>query len=190
MRMFLLALLIASGAMQGHADDLYPGPGFANLATDQSAHGVGDILTVIVYQNAEARNSAQNTSRTRRSFEGGLESGSIDESAGLSLDGAYAGQGEVRRSETFITQISVTIQGVLPNGDFLVAGAQTMNVNGERTTVNVAGRIRPTDISADNRVLSTRIADAQISYDGEGFVSRNARPSFIHRILTMLGLGG
>jgi flagellar L-ring protein FlgH len=190
MRMIVFALALASIGATAHADDLYRDSGFANMASDRSAHAVGDILTVIVYQNAEARNAAQNTSRTRRSFEGALQSGSIDESAALSLDGGYAGQGEVRRSESFITQISVLIEEVLPNGDFIVAGAQEMNVNGERTMVRIRGRVRPADISGANQVLSTRIADAEIGYDGEGFVSRNARPNFIHRILSMLGLGG
>jgi flagellar L-ring protein precursor FlgH len=41
-----------------------------------------------------------------------------------------------------------------------------------------------------NQVLSTRIANAEISYDGEGFVTRNARPNFVHRVLSLLGLGG
>jgi flagellar L-ring protein FlgH len=186
----IFALMLASIGVDARADDLLRDHSFANLASDRSAHTIGDILTVIVYQNAEARNAAQNTSRTRRSFEGGIQSGSIDESAALSLDGAYAGQGEVRRSESFITQISVLIEEVLPNGDFVVAGAQEMNVNGERTMVRVRGRVRPADISGDNQVLSTRIADAEISYDGEGFVSRNARPNFIHRVLSVLGLGG
>jgi flagellar L-ring protein precursor FlgH len=172
------------------ADDLFGNPSFAAMATDRSASAVGDIITVIVYQSAEARNAAQNTSRTRRSFEGGLQSGSIDETAQLSLDGGYTGQGEVRRSETFITQISVTIEEVLPNGDFAIAGAQEMNVNGERTMVRIRGRVRPQDITGGNQILSTRIADAQISYNGRGFVSRNAKPNLLHQIFRFLGLGG
>jgi flagellar L-ring protein precursor FlgH len=172
------------------AEDLYRNQGFADIASDRRASAVGDILTVVVYQSAEARNAAANTSRTRRDFEGGLQSGSIDESASLSLDGGYSGQGEVRRSETFITQISVQIQEILPNGDFLVAGDQEMHVNGERTNVRIRGRVRPSDITGDNQILSSRIAEAEISYDGHGFVSRNARPNWIHRLFGLLGLGG
>lgn len=172
------------------ADDLFHDKEWAAVASDRSARHVGDILTIIVYQAAEARNAAQNTSRTRRAFEGALQSGSIDESASLSLDGSYAGQGEVRRSESFVTQISVTITEVLPNGDLLIAGDQEMRINGERTTVRVRGRVRPMDIMGANQVLSTRIADAEISYDGRGFVSRNARPNWLHRLFSLLGLGG
>ena len=51
------------------------------------------------------------------------------------------------------------------------------------------GRIRPQDISPENAISSFRIADAQINYDGKGFVSRSAKPGLINRILSFLGLG-
>lgn len=194
MKRLLFALIVCAGLIAGRdearADDLFRDQSWASVASDRSASEVGDILTVIVYQNAEARNAAQNSSRTRRSFEGAISSGEIDESASLSLDGGYAGQGEVRRSETFITQISVRIEEVAPNGDFLIAGEQDMNINGERTTVRIRGRVRPEDVTSGNQVLSTRIADAEISYDGRGFVSRNARPNLLHTLFRLLGLGG
>lgn len=171
------------------ADDLYH-PELAAVAADRRATREGDIITVVVYQNAEARNAAQNSSRTRRTFDGGLAAGEHEEDASLRWDGAYSGQGEVRRSESFVTQISVRVSEVLANGDLLIAGEQRMLINGERTMVRVRGRVRPSDITGDNQVLSTRIADAEISYDGRGFVSRNARPNFVHRLLGLLGLGG
>jgi len=55
--------------------------------------------------------------------------------------------------------------------------------------IGVRGRIRPYDISAENAVLSSRIADAQIDYDGKGFVSRSAKPGLLNRIFSFLGLG-
>jgi flagellar L-ring protein FlgH len=186
----LVVFVALFAATPAAAEDLFRNQEWASVATDRTASQIGDILTVVVYQAAEARNSAQNTSRTRRSFEGGIEGGSFNESASLALDGAYSGQGEVRRSETFITQISVRVEQVLDNGDLLIAGEQQMHVNGERTTVHIRGRVRPEDIAASNQVLSTRIADAQISYDGRGFVSRNARPNLVHRLFSLLGLGG
>jgi flagellar L-ring protein FlgH len=49
--------------------------------------------------------------------------------------------------------------------------------------------VRMVDIDSDNRVASTRIADAEISYGGRGFVSRSARPGLINRLFAILGLG-
>jgi flagellar L-ring protein precursor FlgH len=183
----IAAVLVPTLAL---AEDLYNGSPFAAIATDQRAHAPGDVLTVIVYQSAEARNAAQNSSRQGRTFDGALSAGSTEESAALSLDSAYAGRGEVRRSESLITQVSVTVREVLANGDLLVEGEQQLALNGERTTVRIRGRVRPADINGDNQVLSFNIADAQISYDGRGFVSRNARPNWLHRLFSLLGLGG
>ncbi|MEQ1809116.1 MAG: flagellar basal body L-ring protein FlgH [Terricaulis sp.] len=185
-----VCILLPAISTPAFGEDLYAGSSFADIAADRRAEHVGDILTVVVYQNAEARNRAQNVSRQGRSFDGSINAGDLNESAELSLEGSYRGEGEVRRSESFITQISVSIEEVLPNGDFIIGGEQSMRINGEHTMVAIRGRVRPADIASGNRVLSTQIADAEIRYDGQGFVSRNARPNLIHRLFSLLGLGG
>lgn len=185
----LLSFAFTLGAPAA-ADDLFHAQPWANVASDQKASRVGDIITVVVYQNAEARNGAQNTARRVSSIDGAVRGGSTNEIGELSLNGAYSGHGEVSRSESFITQMSVAIESILPNGDFAIAGQQRMHINGEDTFIRVRGRVRPIDITSDNRVLSTRIAEAQINYDGRGFVSRNARPGLIHRLFNLLGLSG
>lgn len=189
-RALIIAAALAAAPLYAHAENLFSDPQWASLASDRRAARVGDILTVVVYQSAEARNAAQNAGNKDRSFRGSLVGGAIEESADLSLDGQYSGRGETRRSESFVTQISVRVESVLENGDYSVAGEQVMNVNGEETTIRVRGRVRPADISRSNQVLSTRVADAQIDYDGRGFVSRNARPGIVHRIFSLLGLAG
>lgn len=183
-------LALTGSAQAGLAgDDLYRDRQFAGIAGDQKASQIGDSLSVIVYQSAEARNSARSASRRRSIFEGGFSSNSSTESGQVSLGGNFDGRGEVRRSESFVTQISVTVEEIAPNGDLLIAGEQLLFVNGEETTIAIRGRVRPVDISADNEVLSTRVADAEINYDGQGFVSRTARPGLIHAIFNRLGLG-
>lgn len=193
-RLALLAVCLSAAASlppaSALAENLFHDSQWANVASDQKARRVGDLLTVVVYQNTEARNGAENVGRRRHGVDGSLRGGSVNESAALSLDSHYSGEGEVRRSASFVTQISVVVAEVLANGDLGVAGEQRMSVNGEETLVRVRGRVRPADITSGNQVLSTRIADAQISYDGHGFVSRNARPGLIHALFNLLGLAG
>lgn len=171
------------------AEDLYRGSNWAALGSDRRASAVGDALTIVIFQAAEATNSAQNSSRKKTDIGGSIRAGSLDESAELEFGGGYNGRGEVRRSERLVAQISVVVQSVLPNGDFVVVGEQLMRINGETTRIGVRGRVRPADITRDNTLLSSRIADAQINYDGRGFVSRAARPGLINRIFSFLGLG-
>ena len=186
--MVLTLVLITGFADAAHAEDLYKGSNWSALSADDKASVVGDVLTIVIFQQAEATNVAQNNSRKKTDIGGSLKVGSIDESASLDFGGGYSGRGEVKRSERFVTQLTVTVNQVLPNGDLLIVGEQWMKVNGERTQVGVRGRVRRADISNANTILSTRIADAQINYDGRGFVSRSAKPGLITRIFSFLGL--
>jgi flagellar basal body L-ring protein FlgH len=159
------------------------------LATDRRASARGDVLTIVVHQVAESSNVTQRARRRATDAGGSLRVGGVDEDARISVGGGFSGRGEVRRSERLLTQLSVTIDDILPNGDLMVLGRQQVRVNGERTDIAVRGRVRPADIAADNSVLSTRIAGAEIDYDGKGFVTRGSGPGLVDRLFGLLGLG-
>lgn len=180
-------LLVAATA--AHADDLYKPDRWSALSADRKAAQVGDVLTVVVYQTAESTNSTRSDSARNTSVSGSLSTGPIGESGSLKLGGGYTGGGAVKKTERFVTQIGVVVEAVLPNGDLRIGGRQRMHINGESSDIGVRGRIRPADITSDNRVLSSRVADAQIDYDGHGFVSRSARPGLLNTVFRVLGLG-
>jgi flagellar L-ring protein precursor FlgH len=180
-----LTLAVAGAAGQ----DLFQGSNWAAMAADRRATQVGDSITVIVHQVAEASNTTQNTTRKATDTGASLRAGGIDEGGTLSFGGGYSGRGEARRSERLLAQLSVSIEQILPNGDYRIVGRQQIRVNGETTLIAVRGRIRAADISGDNAVLSSRIADAEIDYNGKGFVSRSAKPGLINRLFSLLGLG-
>ena len=181
-----LPLLAAAPAA---AQNLYADGNWPAMAADRRASQVGDTITVVIQQSSEASNSTQNSSRKSTDVGGGFRAGPIDESGQISFGGGYTGRGEIRRSERMVAQLSVTIEEVLPNGDFRILGRQVMHVNGEDTIILVRGRIRAADIRSDNSVLSSRIADAEIDYNGKGFVSRSAKPGLLNRIFSFLGIG-
>lgn len=172
-----------------HAEQLYRGSGFASLASDNRAQQIGDIVTVVIFETASATNRVRNRSGKSTKFSGGIAVGGIDESADLRLGGSYDGTGEVERSDRLIASMAAQVVGILPNGDLVVEGRQDLFVNGEKRNIAVRGQVRQVDISAQNTVASNRLANGQINYDGEGFVSRSAKPGIINRILGFLGLG-
>lgn len=186
-----LSLTFISIPAQTVADDLYRPGQWSSMSTDLKASQIGDILSVVIYQNAEASNMAQNARDRRSNFDANVDLDFVDvvERGDISFGGGFVGRGEVRRRERFVTRMSVTIDDILPNGDYLVSGGQHLLINGEETHVRVRGRVRPVDITGDNQILSTRIADAQIEYDGSGFVSKGTRPGLFHKIFGFLGLG-
>jgi flagellar L-ring protein precursor FlgH len=181
-------VLLAALASPAAAEDLFRNNNWASMSADRRATSVGDALTVVIFQQAEASNAARTSTSRRTNVGGSIDGAGINESAEIGFGGTYAGGGETRRSERLVAQITVVVQEVLPNGDFVVGGEQALDVNGEHTLIGVRGRVRQADITSDNRILSSRIANAEIDYNGRGFVSRSARPGLIGRIFSFLGL--
>ncbi len=182
-------IALAAALLPVPADDLYRPGGWGGLVTDQRATQAGDTLTIIVQQTADASHSARNDTRKATDLAAGIDAGSIAETGRATIGGGFSGRGEARRSERLVTRLSVTVSAVLPNGDLIVTGRQRMAISGERTEVGVRGRVRVADIGADNTVLSSRIADAEIDYGGKGFVSRGSKPGLLNRLFGLLGLG-
>lgn len=186
----LLAILCAAGSSApAAAEDLYKGGQFPAIASDIKAAGVGDAVTIVIFENASASNRITNRSSKQTQLEGGLRAGSIDERGSLDFGGGFTGTGEVSRSEQLVARITAQVTGIAPNGDMLIEGQHDMLVNGEKRNIRIRGRIRPVDIMSDNSVISSRIAGAEINFDGKGFVSRSAKPGLINRIFSFLGIG-
>lgn len=182
-----IAAAMAFAASAARSTDLYRHDNWAAMASDRQADQVGDILTVLVLEDATAIHSAANGNTKATRVNGQANAGNFNESAGLNLNGRFDGNGQTTRSGRMVAQISTTVQQVLPNGDLFIAGEQHLNINGEKTFIRLRGRVRRADIR-DNTVASSRIADAEIDYDGSGYVSRSTRPGLITRIFNFLGL--
>lgn len=189
MKRLLAILSMISFPHMALADNLYHPGQFAALASDRVARQVGDSLTVIVYEQTETSNSVKTDSKRSTQLSGTVTAGHVSEAGNVQFGGGYSGGGAVQRADKVVAQISVEVTQVLPNGDLMISGQQQMRVNGERTLIGLEGRIRPADITADNRVLSSRIANARIVLDGRGFVARSAKPGLVAKLFRILGLG-
>jgi flagellar L-ring protein precursor FlgH len=191
-RPVVLALVVGIGLaapMPGMAADLYRPGNFPALASDRVAARPGDALTVIVMESASATNSAARATGKSTSLNGQISQLAAPVEGGrLDFEGQFQGSGQTSRSGRMVAQISVTVDAVKPNGDLVVSGRQAILINGERTTIMVRGRVRPADITSTNTVLSSRLADAAIDYNGTGFTGRSAQPGLINRLFNFLGL--
>jgi flagellar L-ring protein precursor FlgH len=186
----LAVALAAVLPLAAQAADLALSPEFTSLVGDRKASRVGDVITVVIVESSSASNSADMSAEKSYSFGGELDlvrppkRWGADVRAGDETDG----RGRVQRSGRLAAQISARVHEVLPSGDLLVRGAQEINVNGERTRIAIEGLVRPRDITAGNIVLSTRLANARIDYDGEGYIADRARPGLFARMFNWLGL--
>ena len=178
-------LLLAAGAS---AQSLYSEGSFKPLVEDRRAYRIGDVLTVLVYENASATASANTTTAKTNGLNIGVRANGRDHGGSISVGDDFAGKGQIQRTGRLAAQLSVTVDGVAPNGDLLVSGKQDILINGEKQLLQVAGRVRPIDVSEINTVPSTRLADANITYVGDGILAEKQRQGILTRFLSWLGL--
>jgi flagellar L-ring protein precursor FlgH len=162
-----------------------------DLYADLRARRVGDVLTIKVVENAEALKSASTkTSRDSSlsasvtSFFGApLNYGGFKPEAAGSMTNDFEGSGTTQRKDTLVATLTAKVVDVLPQGLMRVEGYREVIINHERQYIILRGVVRPEDVSTDNTVLSSAVADAQIAYSGVGVVSDKQRPGWMTRIL-------
>lgn len=171
------------------SESLYDARSFKPLTSDNKAFRVGDVLTVQVFENSSAVTSADTGTRRKNdsNFSVGAGGTAPATQGGIVVGADFDGGGRTQRTNRLLATVSVTVQEVLPNGELRVAGEQLLTVNEEQQKVNIAGLVRPQDISDANVVLSTRMADAHITYVGEGDVSERSKRGAWRRLLDWMG---
>ncbi len=160
---------------------------------DQRASDVGDIITVTIdiQDKAELDNE---TTRSRSSGESaalpallGLEQslGEIlpeavdpDNLAEFGADSEATGTGTIDREEKVTVQLAALVTQILPNGNMVINGRQEVLVNFEKRILGIDGVIRPEDISVQNTVSYEKIAEARITYGGEGHITDVQQPRY------------
>lgn len=190
-RRFLPLLIgLALPVLCARAESLYRADSFRPLTADNKSYRVGDALTVHVFENSSASASAGTGTRRANDIGSSLNHGSakVVGQFGIAASGEFDGGGRTQRANKLLATLTVTVREVLPNGDLRIAGEQMLTINEEQQKVDLQGRVRPQDISDSNVVLSTRLADARITYVGEGDVSERARRGWWRRLLDWAGL--
>lgn len=153
---------------------------------DQRASRVGDILTVRI-NIADRAEVGNTTTRTRTNAENAQLPAllGIESKLGKVLPNAVnpanlingesqsrsSGNGQVQRQERIDMTLAAVVTQVLPNGNLVIRGRQEVRVNYEVRELVLAGIVRPEDISRDNTIPHTQIAEARVSYGGRGQLS-------------------
>jgi flagellar L-ring protein precursor FlgH len=97
---------------------------------------------------------------------------------GAKLDGGNTtstGVGTADQRASLTGSVSVSIIDVLPNGNLVLRGEKQLALSEGTEIIQVAGMIRPEDISPNNMVQSRRLANAQITYRGTGDLAAATR---------------
>lgn len=183
-----VAMLLTVCTMSA-AQSLYDEASFRPLTSDNKAFRVGDILTVQVIENSSATTSSDTDTRRKNSLgiDIGKDTGYLKQ-LNMGVNGDFDGGGRTQRANRLLATISVTVNQITKNGDLQVSGEQVLAVNDEAQKVKLEGRVRLVDISDSNVVLSTRLADARITYVGEGELTERQKRGWWRKILDWFGL--
>jgi flagellar L-ring protein precursor FlgH len=175
--------------------------GPTSLFGDRRARTVGDIMTVVIEINDQAQIQNQ-TNRSRSGNENigitallGLpsvaatvlpESATLDPAVDLGSTSSSTGQGATTRSEKIELRVAATVTEILPNGHLVIQGSQEVRVNFELRDLQVAGVVRPEDISRRNEITYDKIADARIAYGGRGQLFDMQQPRYGQQVLDIV----
>ncbi len=185
----MAATLAALGAAAGaQAVSLYEPASYQSLTSDLRPRKVGDLITVMVYENASASSSANTSGGRDADVAAGVHGPGKSLALGAHSNNQLDGRGRTVREGRVLAQITVAIRAITAEGDLVLAGEQLLEINNEKQQIHVEGRVRPQDVSDANVVLSTRLANAKISYAGQGDLADLQRPGWWQRLLTLFGL--
>lgn len=174
-------------------------PGFEqNLYSDRKAFRVGDIITITLQERTQAsKNASSDISKDSSanlgltSLFGGAVSGtnpltknSMDLSAQFSGNRDNKGDSKAAQGNSLTGSLTVTIAEVLPNGVLAVRGEKWLTLNTGNELMRISGLVRADDIATDNTVVSTRVADARITYSGTGAFADASQPGWLSQFFT------
>ncbi len=161
------------------------------LFDDLKARQVGDTLTIRLAERTQASKSASTDASRESNIElpsptllGGTVTRNGDDILNNDVESTqeFTGEGTSSQSNRLDGSITVTVAEVLPNGNLYVRGEKWLTLNQGEEYVQVAGIVRPSDISADNSVPSFKVADARITYSGNGVVGDANKPGLLARL--------
>jgi flagellar L-ring protein FlgH len=166
------------------------GPGWRNSSADyfgnQSSNRQGDLVTIKINLNDRAtfNNSSSRSKKSNANLGAEFNTGMFGivgqgaAAAETDSNTSAAGQGTISRSEKLSLSMTAIVTHVFPNGMLYVEGSQETIVNSERRDIRIAGIVHPRDISSDNSVDFSKIAEARVTYGGSGTVSDVQKPGW------------
>lgn len=154
-----------------------------SLFNDRKAHRVGDIITILLTETTTSQKST--SSSISKDSEITAEVPTIlgkrisDFEVGINNEREFSGSGSTGQSNSLQGSITVTVHQVYPNGLMMVKGEKWLTLTNGSEVLRVSGLLRPEDVSPENTVPSTKLADARLTYSGTGELADSTRQGWL-----------
>lgn len=184
----VLAIILTLTTTQTEARSLWRDSGGWSMYSDRRAHDVGDILTIVINET---------TSQTASKQRSNSKSGSVNLNAGTGIfhflaaataggSDSFTAAGSATDTNSYTGNVTVTIIEVMPNGNLVIEGTQSIWQNRDEHKITIRGVIRRDDVTANNTVSSNRVANATLKFDGKGPLNAKQRQGILTQVFNIL----
>lgn len=189
------ALVAAAGAVSAQSKSLWSKGGAVRRSAiaDPIARGPGDIVSIVVEERQQIANSEDASYSKDQSLDFVLDEFDITPEElrflpqiSQSSDREWNGEGSYNKDGRFETRIAAVVVDVQPNGNLLIEGRRRIQFDEEVKTMRIAGIVRPRDIASDNTVRSRNVANATLSYEGEGPLTRATNQGWLEVVIDFI----
>ena len=182
------AVFLFSSAGLVSAKSLWVESSALSLYADKKARNVGDILTIIINETTTqtASKSRSNSKEGSTSLSAGTGIFHFLAAASASGEDSFSANGSATDTNRFSGQITVTVVEVLPNDNMVVEGTQSIWQNRDEHKITLRGIVRRDDVTMNNTVPSTKVADATLKFDGKGPLNAKQRQGILTQIFNIL----
>ena len=148
-----------------------------NIYSDSKAHRVGDIISVILSESTQAQKNAKTELKKANSATlnpitgiGGAAVNFNNKALQFGYDQSsdFKGDSKANQGNSLSGNISVHVLRVLSNGNLMIRGEKWISLNNGDEFIRLTGIVRSQDISSNNTVTSSKVANARIEYAGTG----------------------
>lgn len=163
------------------------------LFADDKANQIGDLLTIVISEDHKVDNKVKRdlSNSTNRQLGIGSNDFTIEHvipttpeiNIDLQSKKSLQGKSDYKDERSIEDSITVVVVDIHPNGNLVVLGTRSRDVNSDKQIIQVSGIVRPSDIAFGNLVRSERVANFQLVALSEGVTESYNNPGWLSRVL-------
>jgi flagellar L-ring protein precursor FlgH len=167
----------------------------ASLYEDVKARRLNDLVTIIVVENITGSGTADSKTNKDSSVNSTVDQ-LFGQSPSITVAGKtytpnikasmkedFTGIGQTNRTGKLVGTITAKVVEVMPNGNLVLESRKEITINNEKQILILRGMIRPNDVTPDNTILSSKVADAEVFFVGKGIIQDKQSPGWLVQIL-------
>lgn len=190
-----LAVALAAGSLlwslappAASAQSLWAGGRYRNVFSDRKAQDVGDILTIAISESTSlsTSKSGSNSKSGNVSLSTGVGIFDFLRAASASGSDSFKANGSASSKNSTTANVTVTVVDVQPNGNLVLEGTQSIWHNKNEHKITFRGVCRPEDVTASNTIPSTKIAAAEVKFNGKGPLNAKQRQGILTQVFNIL----